>query len=324
MNILEKILETKRKELEYYSPQYINHLAKRINLRDKVRPFKYALKKKGINIIAEIKRASPSKGIIRKDFNLIEIAQIYDQNGAAAISVLTDREYFKGSIDYLLQIRPFTTVPLLRKDFIIDEMQILEAVSYGADSYLLIAKVLSRSDLRKLIKYGKDFDMEPLVEVHTLEEGLKALECGAKIIGINNRNLETFEVDINITKELAPKLKEEGAEVIVSESGLETYEQLKDLKENYNVDAFLIGETLMRATDIGAKLRELLGKTKKHRDEKIEDKLSTDEPLNEEIKEVKTEKNIEEEIKEDTKDKAQSENSEDNTKQENKELKENS
>ena len=105
--------------------------------------------------------------------------------------------------------------------------------------------------------------MEPLVEVHTLEEGLKALECGAKIIGINNRNLETFQVDINITKELAPRLKEEGAEIIVSESGLESYEQLKDLKENYNVNAFLIGETLMKAPDIGAKLRELLGKTKK-------------------------------------------------------------
>ncbi|RUM59661.1 MAG: indole-3-glycerol-phosphate synthase TrpC, partial [Persephonella sp.] len=202
-----------------------------------------------------------------EDFNPIEIAQIYNQNGASAISVLTDKEYFDGDIDYLLQIRPFTTVPLLRKDFIIDERQILEAVAYGADSYLLIAKVLSRSELRNLIKYGNDFELEPLVEVHTLEEGLKALESGARIIGINNRNLETFEVDINITREFAPKLKEEGAEIIVSESGLETYEQLKDLKENYSVDAFLIGETLMRATDIGAKLRELLGKTKKEKSE---------------------------------------------------------
>ncbi len=267
MNILEKIIQTKKKELEYYSPRYINYLAKRVKLRDKVRPFKYALKKKGINIIAEIKKASPSKGVIREDFNPIEIAQIYNQNGASAISVLTDKEYFDGDIDYLLQIRPFTTVPLLRKDFIIDERQILEAVAYGADSYLLIAKVLSRSELRNLIKYGNDFELEPLVEVHTLEEGLKALESGARIIGINNRNLETFEVDINITRELAPKLKEEGAEIIVSESGLETYEQLKDLKENYSVDAFLIGETLMRATDIGAKLRELLGKTKKEKSE---------------------------------------------------------
>ncbi len=267
MNILEKIIQTKRKELEYYSPRYINYLAKRVKLRDKVRPFKYAIKKKGINIIAEIKKASPSKGVIREDFNPIEIAQIYNQNGASAISVLTDKEYFKGDIDYLLQIRPFTTVPLLRKDFIIDERQILEAVAYGADSYLLIAKVLSRSEIRNLIKYGKEFELEPLVEVHTLEEGLKALESGAKIIGINNRNLENFEVDINITRELAPKLKEEGAEIIVSESGLETYEQLKDLKENYSVDAFLIGETLMRATDIGAKLRELLGKTKKDKSE---------------------------------------------------------
>lgn len=265
MNILEKIIETKRKELESYTPNYIKHIAKRVNLRDKVRPFKYALKKPGINIIAEIKKASPSKGIIRKDFNPIEIAQVYDQNGAAAISVLTDKEYFQGDIDYLLQIRPFTSVPLLRKDFIIDERQILEAVAYGADSYLLIAKVLSRTELRNLIKYGKEFELEPLVEIHTLEEGFKALECGAKIIGINNRNLENFKVDINTTKELAPKLREEGAEIIVSESGLETYEQLKDLKENYGVNAFLIGESLMKAPDIGAKLRELLGKTKKEK-----------------------------------------------------------
>ncbi len=268
MSILEKIVETKKKELEYYTPNYINYIAKRVKLRDKVRPFKYALKKKGINIIAEIKKASPSKGVIREDFNPIEIAQIYNQNGAAAISVLTDREYFQGDVDYLLQIRPFTTVPLLRKDFIIDERQILEAVAYGADSYLLIAKILDRSELRKLIKYGRDFQLEALVEVHTLEEGYKALESGAKIIGINNRNLDTFEVDINVTKELAPKLKEEGAEIIVSESGLENYEQLKDLKDNYQVDAFLIGESLMRATDIGAKLRELLGKTKKENKEK--------------------------------------------------------
>jgi len=258
MNILEKIVEEKKRELEKYTPQYINHIARRVNFRDKIRPFKSYLRRKGINIIAEIKKASPSKGIIRKDFDPIKIAQIYDKNGAAAISILTDEKFFKGSIDYILQVRPFTSVPLLRKDFIIDKRQILEAVAYGADSYLLIVKILNRQKLKELIKYGKDFNIDPLVEVHTLEEGYTALESGAKIIGINNRDLETFEVDLNRTREIAPKLKEEGAEVIVSESGIHSYDDIKDLME-YGVNAFLIGESLMRAENIASKLKEFLG-----------------------------------------------------------------
>ncbi len=258
MNILEKIVAEKKRELDKYTPQYINHIASRIKLRDKIRPFKSYLRRKGINIIAEIKKASPSKGVIKKDFDPIKIAQIYDKNGAAAISVLTDEKFFQGSVDYLLQIRPFTTVPLLRKDFIIDKRQILEAVAYGADSYLLIVKILDRQKLRELIRYGREFNIDPLVEVHTLEEGYIALESGAKIIGINNRNLETFEVDINTTKEIAPKLKEEGAEVIVSESGINSYEDIKELKK-YDVNAFLIGEALMKAENIASKLKEFLG-----------------------------------------------------------------
>jgi indole-3-glycerol phosphate synthase len=258
MSILEKIVAEKKKELNKYTPQYINHIASRIRLRDKIRPFKSYLRRKGINIIAEIKKASPSKGIIRKDFDPIKIAQIYDKNGAAAISVLTDEKFFQGSIDYILQVRPFTTVPLLRKDFIIDKRQILEAVAYGADSYLLIVKILERQKLKELIKYGKEFNIDPLVEVHTLEEGYIALESGAKVIGINNRNLETFEVDLNVTKEIAPKLKEEGAEVIVSESGINSYEDIKELRK-YDVNAFLIGEALMKAENIASKLKEFLG-----------------------------------------------------------------
>jgi indole-3-glycerol phosphate synthase len=258
MGILEQIVEEKKKELKRYTPQYINHIARRINYRDKIRPFKSYLRRKGVNIIAEIKRASPSKGIIRKDFDPVKIAQIYDKNGAAAISVLTDEKFFKGSIDYILQIRPFTSVPLLRKDFIIDKRQILEAVAYGADSYLLIVRILDRQKLKELIKYGKDFNIDPLVEVHTLEEGYMALESGAKIIGINNRDLDTFEVDLNRTREIAPKLKEEGAEVIVSESGINSYNDIKDLM-NYGVNAFLIGESLMRAENIASKLKEFLG-----------------------------------------------------------------
>ncbi len=258
MNILEKIIQTKKEELENYTPLYIKHLeGLAVERKKKVLDFKKSLKGSGINIIAEVKKASPSKGIIRHDFDPLTIAKIYEKNGAKAISVLTDKQYFQGSVEYLYNISKEVNLPLLRKDFIIDQRQILEAYSYGSDSYLLIAKVLTLQEIKKLIEFGRELNMEPLVEIHSYEEGVKSLYAGAKIIGINNRNLETFEVDINLSKELAPKMKDLGAEVVVAESGLNKKEELLDLK-NYQVDAFLIGESLMREKDIGKKLRELL------------------------------------------------------------------
>ncbi len=259
MNILERIVETKRVELLDYTPDYIDFLEKKILERNEpAKDFKKALQKEGINIIAEVKKASPSKGVIREDFNPVEIAKIYEENGAAAISVLTDRKYFQGDITYLQEIKKSgVKIPLLRKDFIIDKRQILEAFAFGADSFLLIAKILPEDKIRELIKYGREFGMEPLVEIHSKEEGEKALSAGGKIIGINNRNLETFKVDINLSKELAPKLKEWGAEVVVAESGLSSKKELIELKK-YQVDAFLIGESLMREKDIASKLREFL------------------------------------------------------------------
>lgn len=258
MNILEKIIKTKKEELENYNSVYIKHLENLAKERKKkVLNFKKALKSSGINIIAEVKKASPSKGIIRHDFDPVIIAKIYEENGAKAISVLTDKQYFQGSIEYLYNISKEVNLPLLRKDFIIDERQILEAYAYGADSYLLIAKVLTLQEIKRLIEFGKELDMEPLVEIHSYDEGVKSLYAEAKIIGINNRNLETFEVDINLSKELAPKMKDLGAEVVVAESGLSTKQELLELK-NYKVDAFLIGESLMKERDIGKKLRELL------------------------------------------------------------------
>ncbi|WP_297886906.1 indole-3-glycerol phosphate synthase TrpC [Sulfurihydrogenibium sp.] len=258
MNILEKIIQTKKEELENYTSSYVKHLESlALERKKKVLDFKKAITGKGINIIAEVKKASPSKGVIRYDFEPVTIAKIYEENGAKAISVLTDKQYFQGSIEYLYNISKEVNLPLLRKDFIIDERQILEAYAYGADSYLLIAKVLTLQEMKKLIEFGKELDMEPLVEIHSYDEGVKSLYAGAKIIGINNRNLETFEVDINTSKELAPKMKKLGAEVIVAESGLNTKQELLELK-NYQVDAFLIGESLMREKDIGKKLRELI------------------------------------------------------------------
>ncbi len=259
MNILEKIVETKKLELLDYTPDYIDFLEKKILKREEpARDFKKALKKEGINIIAEVKKASPSKGVIREDFNPVEIAKIYEENGAAAISVLTDKKYFQGDILYLEEIRKAgIKLPLLRKDFIIDKRQILEAFAFGADTFLLIAKILSEEEMSKLIQYGREFGMEPLVEIHSEEEGKKSISAGAKIVGINNRNLETFTVDINLSKELAPKLKKWGAEVVVAESGLSSKEELLELKK-HSVDAFLIGESLMREKDIASKLRSFL------------------------------------------------------------------
>ncbi len=257
MNILEKIIETKKEELKEYTQDYINLINEKVKNRTSIRDFKNALISKGINIIAEVKKASPSKGIIREDFNPVEIAKTYEKNGAKAISVLTDKKYFQGDIKYLEEISKEVNIPVLRKDFIIDEIQISEAYGFGADSFLLIAKVLTEKELKRLIEYGREFGFEPLVEIHSFEEGEKSIRAGAKIIGINNRNLETFEVDINLSKNLAPKLKEMGAEVVVAESGISSKEEILELI-NYNVDAFLIGESLMREKDIGEKLKELI------------------------------------------------------------------
>ena len=258
MNILDKIIQTKQKELLDYTPDYIKFLEEKIVKRDKARDFLNALKKDGINIIAEIKKASPSKGVIREDFNPVEIAKIYQENGARAISVLTDRTYFQGDITFLEDIRKVVDLPLLRKDFIIDKRQILEAFAYGADTFLLIAKVLDKNQMKEFLEYGREFGMEALVEVHSKKEAEMSIEAGAKIVGINNRDLETFKVDINLSKELTPYIKQLGAEVVVAESGISSLKEIKELKQ-VGVDAFLIGESLMREKDIGHKLKELLG-----------------------------------------------------------------
>lgn len=258
MSILEKIIDTKYRELESYTPEYVKILEKlAIDRKKKVLDFKKALKSKGTNIIAEIKKASPSKGVIRYSFDPVEIARIYQDNGAKAISVLTDKSYFQGSVEYMAEVSKVVRLPILRKDFIIDERQILEAYAYGADSYLLIAKILDKKRLKELIEAGRELNMEPLIEIHDEDEGKKAIESNGKIIGINNRNLEDFTVDIGLSKSLAPKLKEMGAEVVVAESGISTKQQIEELKK-YKIDAFLIGESLMREADIGKKLRELL------------------------------------------------------------------
>lgn len=208
-----------------------------------------------INLIAEIKKASPSKGILRGDFNPVKIAVAYQANGASAISILTDEPFFEGKLEYIKKVKDFVTLPILRKDFFIDEYQIYETAASGADAIILICEILSTNELIKFYELSASLGLESLVEVHNEEDLEKALAVGASIIGINNRDLHTFKVDIEVTKKLIrliPKNK-----TIVSESGIKTYEDVMFLK-SLGVNAVLIGEAFMEALDIGAKMREVM------------------------------------------------------------------
>jgi indole-3-glycerol phosphate synthase len=202
-----------------------------------------------------VKSRSPSRGRIREDFDPFKIAAIYQENGAAAVSVLTDEEFFEGDRRYLSGIRKAVDLPLLRKDFIIDPYQIYETRMLGGDALLLIARLLAEEHLREYIRLAESVDLSPLVEVHTREELDKALASGAEIIGINNRDLKTFSTDLGVTLDLAPFIP--GDRLVVSESGINTRGDIEILMKA-GIHSFLVGEALMRAEDIGGKLRELL------------------------------------------------------------------
>ncbi|MDD5722830.1 MAG: indole-3-glycerol phosphate synthase TrpC [Syntrophales bacterium] len=221
------------------------------------RDFKAAISGADCAIIAEVKRSSPSKGRIREDFDHLAIASLYEENGAAAISVLTDETFFEGKKAYLSEIKKRAERPLLRKDFIIDQHQIYETRIIGADAVLLIAAILDDLMLVQFIGLAESLGLAPLVEVHSRQEMERALAAGATIIGINNRNLNTFVTDLATSLALAPLVPE--GRVVISESGIETRGDIETLKGK-GIHTFLIGETLMRAPDAGEKLRELLGK----------------------------------------------------------------
>jgi indole-3-glycerol phosphate synthase len=205
-------------------------------------------------IIAEIKKASPSKGVIREDFDPLLIAQSYERAGANAISVLTEPHYFQGDLEYLTQIRRYVATPLLRKDFIIDKYQLVEALVYGADFVLLIAKALSRKDLKELLEYTRHLGMEALVEIHDKADLTKAIFAGADIIGVNHRNLETFEMDMGLTEALVPLMPKN--KIVVAESGIDTPQMVSRLSEA-GADAFLVGEHFMRQNNIELALKTL-------------------------------------------------------------------
>jgi len=219
--------------------------------------FASALRGECVQLIAEVKKASPSRGIIRPDFNPVEIAQTYASKGASAISVLTEARYFQGSLNHLRDIRRAlgNRLPLLRKDFICDPYQVYESRAYGTDSLLLIVAILTPERLNELIELSHELSMSCLVEVHNEAELEIALNSGARIIGVNNRDLSTFTVDLTTTERLRPLIPP--GRIVVSESGIKNRGDMEKLK-NWGVDAVLIGESLMSATDIAAKMEELL------------------------------------------------------------------
>jgi indole-3-glycerol phosphate synthase len=249
---LAQILAEKRKEVARLKRWWIPR--NRDNDLGSIRDFKSALSGK-TNLIAEIKFSSPSAGIIRDQEDPIAIARIYEKAGAASISLLTDTRFFGGYLRYLPRVKRATSLPIVRKDFLIDEIQVRESFQWGADAILLIARIVSREKLNTLLGMCQDFGMASLTEVHDRNDLDKALECGADIIGINNRDLDTFRVDLAVTLRLAPLVPT--GHIIVSESGIRNGEDVQALQKA-GVQSILVGTALMKSEDIGKKARELI------------------------------------------------------------------
>ncbi|MFN4261025.1 MAG: indole-3-glycerol phosphate synthase TrpC [Gemmataceae bacterium] len=257
MTILDEIVARKRREVEQAQAQTPEReLESQLATAPPARDFFAALNVPGrIRVIAEVKKASPSAGVIRADFDPVAIARVYERHGAAAISVLTDAPYFQGHLNYLRAIRAAVQVPLLRKDFILCRYQILEARLAGADAVLLIAEVLAADDLRRLLAETHALGMTALVELHDAEALPKVLDSGARLIGVNNRDLRTFVTRLEHTLDLRPRIPAD--RLLVSESGIRTAADVRRLREA-GVQAILVGESLMRAPDIGAAVDALL------------------------------------------------------------------
>ncbi len=251
---LKEILEQKRKEVQDLRSRGLRE--RRDDGLPGPRDFRKAISTPGrLRLIAEIKFASPSEGVIRERVDPCAIGSVYEGAGAAAISLLTDTRFFDGRIEDLPRLRKAVSLPVLRKDFIIDPIQVKESCLYGADAILLIARILSKEQLGELLTLSMESGLAPLTEVHDPRDLEKALECGAETIGINNRNLDTFEVSLQTTVDLASRIP--GNCVIVSESGIARVEDIRCLRKA-GVHAFLVGTSIMKSDDMKGKIRALL------------------------------------------------------------------
>jgi len=258
-NILQKILQRKVEEITAAAAkESLVDLSKRAEGALPVRGFIQAIENKiaanQAAVIAEIKKASPSKGVMRENFNPAEIAKSYEKGGAACLSVLTDRDFFQGAPEFLLQARESTNLPVIRKDFIIDPYQVYEARAMNADCILLIVSALGDATLNELLALAHHLQMDVLMEVHDRDEMERAIQSGAKLIGVNNRNLRTFDVSLQTTLGMLDMLPED--RILVTESGIHAPADVKLMREN-NVNSFLVGEAFMRADEPGEKLSEL-------------------------------------------------------------------
>jgi indole-3-glycerol phosphate synthase len=256
--ILDQIVASKRREIVDARARLSEvELERRAAAVPPARDFRAELQQPGgIRFIAEVKKASPSAGVIRADFDPVAIARTYQAHGAACISVLTDGPYFQGSLDYLAQVRAAVGVPLLRKDFILERYQLLEARVAGADCALLIAEILEPAALARLLREAHQVGLQALVEIHDAENLPRVLDAGARLVGINNRDLRSFKTRLEHTLDLVPQVPKDCC--LVSESGIKTRADVLRLQAA-GVHAVLVGETLMAAPDIGAKLDELRG-----------------------------------------------------------------
>ena len=257
MSVLDRIVESTRETVERRRRDVpVSELESALAGRPEPRPFQEALTRPGISVIAEHKRRSPSAGVLREGASVSAIAKAYERGGAAALSVLTEGDFFGGSLDDLREAREACHLPVLRKDFIVDRYQLYEAAAAGADAVLLIVAALRRRDLAELHEEARALDLDVLVEVHDDEELEKALEVDAAIIGINNRDLTDFTVDVDRTYELLSHVPT--GKTVVSESGFHHRAEVEAL-ERVGVDAVLVGEMLMRADDVEAAVRDLAG-----------------------------------------------------------------
>ena len=276
MNILDTIVEQKKREVARLPERLIaaGDLHDVFLARGEGRDFVAALRQPrsgAIGLIAEVKKASPSAGVICRDFDPVRIARAYEAAGADCLSVLTDEQFFQGSLDYLRRIRAAVKLPLLRKDFIIDERQILEAIEWGADAILLIAAILDDARLRRFHSLAGGAGLAVLVEAHDETELDRALAAGALLIGVNNRDLKTFKVDLGTTERLSARMKDQRSKkqdgaaspspLLVAESGIHTRDDVERLTRA-GAGAILVGESLMKHGDISAKVRELIGPTR--------------------------------------------------------------